>query len=111
VRQATDIDVAKMRGEEIESDAGPCDCAGCTPEEISCDCRSCEQEKRVDDLFYRTDKLFCAFLAYDDADSCNCVRCVYEEGLQKRIQELEVQMNTVLKRLNLQEEKKEDNEW
>jgi hypothetical protein len=119
VTQALDSDMARIRGiplkepevDEEESDAGPCDCAGCTPEETSCDCRSCEQEKRVDDLFHRTDKLFCAFLAYDDADYCKCVRCVYEETLNKRIRELEGQMNIVLKRLNLQEEKKEDDEW
>ena len=81
------------------------------PTEDSCDCRQCKQETRMDELFYRTNRLFCAFLADDDADSCNCVRCVYEEGLNKRIRELEGQMNIVLKRLNLQEEKKEDDEW
>jgi hypothetical protein len=118
VTQALDSDIARIRGiplkepevDEEESDAGPCDCAGCTPYEPPCDCRQCKQEERIEDLIYRTDRLFCAFLADDDADFCKCVRCVYEETLNKRIKELEDQMNTVLKRLNLQEEKKEDNE-
>jgi hypothetical protein len=116
VTQALDSDIARIRGillkddEEEESDAGPCDCAGCTPYEPPCDCRQCKQEERIEDLIYRTDRLFCAFLADDDADFCKCVRCVYEETLNKRIKELEDQMNTVLKRLNLQEEKKEDAE-
>ena len=117
VRQATDMDMAQMRGEEVDvSGAGPCDCAGCTDEEApseetpaedSCDCRPCGQDKRLDELFHRTDRLFCAFLADDEAVSCDCVRCCYEEGLNKRIRELESQMNTVLKRLD---EKKEDDE-
>jgi hypothetical protein len=119
VTQALDSDMARIRGiplrepevdEEEESDAGPCDCAGCTPYEPPCDCRQCKQEERIEDLTYRTDRLFCAFLADDDADFCKCVRCVYEETLNKRIKELEGQMNIVLKRLNLQEEKKEDAE-
>jgi hypothetical protein len=113
VTQALDSDMARIRGQEVdeeESDAGPCDCAGCTPYEPPCDCRQCKQEERIEDLFHRTNRLFCAFLADDDADSCNCVRCVYEEGLNKRIRELEGQMNIVLKRLNLQEEKKEEAE-
>jgi len=116
VTQALDSDMARIRGillkddEEEESDAGPCECADCTPYEPPCDCRQCKQEERIDELFHRTNRLFCAFLVDDDADFCNCVRCVYEEGLNKRIRELEGQMNIVLKRLNLQEEKKEDAE-
>ena len=80
-------------------------------EEMSCDCRSCKQESRVDELFFRTNRLFCAFLAHDGAEYCDCKRCCYEEALNRRIRELEGQMNTILKRLNLQEEKKENDEW
>jgi len=107
--QALDSDMARIRGIPLkESEA---ESSAPSEESTECDCRSCKQELRVDELFYRTNRLFCAFLADDGADSCNCVRCVYEEGLNKRIRELEVQMNTILKRLNLQEEKKEDDEW
>jgi hypothetical protein len=109
VTQALDSDMARIRGIPLkESEA---ESSAPSEESAECDCRQCKQETRMDELFYRTNRLFCAFLADDDADSCNCVRCVYEEGLNKRIRELEGQMNIVLKRLNLQEEKKEDDEW
>ena len=113
--QATDNDMARIRGVPLMEDESVAESSAPeeseeAPTEDSCDCRQCKQEMNVNELFYRTDRLFCAFLSYDDAVSCNCVRCCYEEGLQKRIKELEGQMNIVLKRLNLQEEKKEDDE-
>ena len=113
VTQALDSDMARIRGVPLMEDESVAESSASSEEAEEapvCDCRQCKQETRMDELFHRTNRLFCAFLADDDADSCNCVRCVYEEGLNKRIRELEGQMNIVLKRLNLQEEKKEDAE-
>jgi len=99
---ATETATATATATEEESDAGPCDCAGCTFYEPPCDCRTCEQEKQINELFDRTNKLYCAFIVNEDAEYCDCVRCKYENTLQEHIKALENQINVISKHLKIE---------